>query len=664
MSFMLNLWRRDDRPLQFLAVGVGLGLFVLLAGLWFVQIAFASRFENNLRKQSFRTVAIAPVRGKILDRNGRALAENRPRYNADLYLEGLQRQFDDQYASLSAAYRQRMPAVAAGGKHPALKAAVRRQLQLAADCDVVGGISAQVTAALNEPTSFDTNRFLKHYTEYPYVPYPILSDLTPRQVAIFAEQFSGQSSIELETQPVRFYPYGTTAAHLLGFVQRKDPEASFRYSLPNYEGRSGIEKMFDDALRGQTGVKSVLVNNLSYRQREEIDSPSEPGDDVYLTIDLNVQRTAEAALASAIANVRGAAVVLDIRNGDILAMASSPTFDPNNFIPAPTPAEWERLNNPELSPQLNRAIGGAFAPGSTFKIVTAIACLENGLNPNEIFDSPGAYQAPGTRHVIADTAGPGKFDFNRAFYRSSNTYFIEKGIKYAGLRKLLEVARRFHLGEKTRLGPQEVAGYVPAPSEASQAALQHSLADVCIGQEITVSPLQMAVFTAAIANGGVLFWPRVVEKLHHVDSDTYEELVAPGRIRDHVAINPEHLALIRHAMVQDTEVSDPLLGNGTAFDAFHNRQDKSPLLPGFRVAGKTGTAEVKGSDRTPYKTTWFVSYGPFENPRYAVVVMVDHGISGGLSCAPAAEKIYAALLKMEQGGGPARGMVAAMSGRN
>jgi len=659
MTFIFNLLNRDERPLRVLTIIVASGLFILLAGLWLVQIAFGSRYQDNLKRQSFRTVAIPPVRGKILDRNGQALAANRPRYNAVLYLEDLQREFDDTYVGVANAYRRQQPELAKGGKRVALKGTVRQELKLEAYCDVVEGISARVGGALGAAVPFDTNRFLQHYTEYPYVPYQILPDLAPRQVAVFAEQFSGQPSVELETQPVRFYPYGSLAAHLLGYVLRKDPEASFRYSLPNYEGRSGIEKMFESDLSGQTGVKSVLVNNLSYRQHEEIDTPSEPGGDVYLTIDLGVQRAAEAALDSVMPNTRGAVVVMDVRNGDILAMCSSPTFDPTEYVTGTSPAEWARLSDPDLAPQMDRAIGGAFAPGSTFKIITSIACLEEGLNPNEEFDSPGYYEAPGSHHRIGDTAGPGIFDFKRAFYKSSNTYFIHYGMR-VGLRKLLEVAKRFHLGEKTHLGLPERSGFVPPPGEMAQSELQHSLADVCIGQEITVTPVQLAGMISVIANGGRLFWPRVVEKIRPADSDTFEQVVAPGRVRDTVQINPEHLALIRQAMVMDTETHNSDTDKGSAYDKFHDPHTGAPILGNFRVAGKTGSAEVKGGEHMPYKTTWFTSYGPFEDPRYAVVVMVDHGSFGGISCAPVAVKVYQALIKMEQTPPPApiRGMVA------
>jgi penicillin-binding protein 2 len=252
------------------------------------------------------------------------------------------------------------------------------------------------------------------------------------------------------------------------------------------------------------------------------------------------------------------------------------------------------------------------------------------------------------------------FDFKRAFYKSSNTYFIHYGMN-VGLRKILSVAKRFHLGEKTQIGLPEKAGFVPNPDESALAELQHSLADVSIGQEVTTTPLQIAGMVSVIANGGTLYWPRVVDKVRAPDSDTFEQVTPPGRVRDHVQINPQHLALIRQAMVMDTETHNSDTDKGSAYDKFHDPHSGAPLLGSFRVAGKTGSAEVKGGEHMPYKTTWFVSYGPYENPRYAVVVMVDHGSFGGISCAPVAVKIYQALIKMEQATpqkAPTHGMVA------
>ena len=174
---------------------------------------------------------------------------------------------------------------------------------------------------------------------------------------------------------------------------------------------------------------------------------------------------------------------------------------------------------------------------------------------------------------------------------------------------------------------------------------ERSTPDVCIGQEITVSPLQMAVMTAAIANGGTLFWPRLVRGAVSPDTGDQREITPAGRVRDRVALNPRHLDIIRQAMLADTEHGAP--GDlGTAYLAFH--ENGAPILGDFHVAGKTGTAEVERSNRTKYHDTWFVSYGPYENPRYAVVVMVDHGAFGGDSCAPVACKIYQALIKSER----------------
>jgi penicillin-binding protein 2 len=654
--FVFDILKRDGRRLQPIAVIVGTGMLILLAGLWFVQIVFAQRFETNLIRQSFRTVRIPAIRGKILDRNGKVLAEDEPRYNAILYLEDLQDQFDAQYRQLTRLYTNGHPEAITSKGRLNLAAGVRRRLQLEADCDVVSNITYRVSTRLDEPRMLNTNGFIRHYNDYPYVPFQIVPNLSPSQVAIFSEQLSAQPALELETQPLRIYPNGALMAHLLGYVQRRDmaDDSEISFTMPDYQGRSGVERAYDEELRGQAGLKSVLVNNLNYRQRENIEAPNEPGDDVYLTIDLGLQRAVEKALAGAQSQTRGAAVVMDPRNGDILAIASAPTFDPNEFVPGHpsySPAEAERLADTKFTPEVNRAISGAYPPGSTFKIITGIACLESGLDPDEVFDSPGEYHASAT-HVIGDTAGAGKFNFERAFYRSSNTYFIHYGMM-AGLRKILEVARRFHLGEKTRIstGQEPTAGDMPMPETVGISLALSSTPDVCIGQEVTATPLQMACMLCVIANGGTLYWPRVVNCDRSHDTGEFQTLVAPGRVHDHVAINPRHLEIIRRAMLDDTEHSadgpTKAEGPGSAYAAFHH-YGRSPDLGNFRVAGKTGTAEVKSVGSKYKRITWFDSYAPYEDPRYVVVVMVEDGSFGGTTCAPVAEKIYEAILKRER----------------
>jgi penicillin-binding protein 2 len=647
--FVFDILKQDGRRVQALAGLVALGMLLLLGGLWWVQIVCAKEFDTDLKKLSFRHVRTPALRGRILDCTTNVLADDKPRYSAILHLEGLQGQFTNEFARLRKDYVRAHPEMVNSKGKVNLPASVRRDLQAEADCAVVSNITYCVSASLEEPRALNTKAFLQHYHDHPYVPFQILPDLTPRQVAILAEQWSGSPAIELETQPVREYPFKSLAANLLGYVRLRHDDsgaARFSFDMPEYQGTSGVEYVYDDKLRGQPGDNSVLVNNLSYRQREEIETHDLPGNDIYLTIDLGLQKAAEKALASVEPDVRGAVVVMDPRNGDILALVSAPTFDPNRFVEGPTQAEMERWDDPHYTPQINRAIYGAYPPGSTFKIITAIACLETGLDPNEIYVSQGYYQPPGATRRIGDEAAAGPYNLERAFYRSSNTYFIVMG--KSRIRKILEVAKRFHLGEKTGLSPrQEAAGNVPGPEKIDH-SLGMSIPDICIGQEITITPLQMAGMISVIANGGTLYVPRVVS---HARSQTgeFEELVKRGVVRDHVQINPSDLELIRRAMLADTEQAPDNLGpGGTAYPAFHRGGPGS--LGSFRVAAKTGTAEVKSPGSQFKKITWFGSYGPYEDPRYVVVVMVEDGASGGKTCAPVAEKIYEAILKREHPG--------------
>jgi penicillin-binding protein 2 len=651
--FVFDMLRQEGRRLQVLTGVVALGMLLLLGGLWWVQIVCAKQFETDLKRHSFRHVRTPALRGRILDRDGEVLADDKPRYNAILHLEDLQSQFTDQLALLRTNYGRMHPETVNSKGKVNLPASVRQELQLESYCAVVSNITYRVSTSLQKPRALNTKGFLQHYHDHPYVPFQIVPDLSPRQVAILAEQWSGDPAIELETQPVRDYPWHSLAANLLGYVRPRRNDsggAKFSFDMPDYQGTSGVEYVYDNTLCGQPGDNSVLINNLNYRQREEIETPDLPGNDIYLTIDLDLQKAAEYALAhySGQANVRGAVVVMDPRNGDILAMVSAPSFDPNLYaLGNITREEQERLDDPKYTPQVNRALSGAYPPGSTFKIITAIACLETGLDPNEIYDSPGFYKASSTAKPIGDEAAAGPYDLERAFYRSSNTYFIVMGI--TRIRKILEVAKRFHLGEKTGLSPrQEVAGYIPGPEMAGH-SLGMSIPDICIGQEITTTPLQMAGMISVIANGGTLYVPRVVSHARAPETGEIEELVERGRVRDHVQINPRDLALIRHAMLEDTEHPPDSMGlGGTAYSQFH--RGGQALLGNFRVAGKTGTAEVKSPGSHFRKITWFDSYGPYEDPRYVVIVMVEDGSFGGTTCAPVAEKIYEAILKREHSG--------------
>ena len=626
--------KKNDPQLRVVAWVVVSGLFVLLAGLWYVQVVSSGRYQENQKNQSFRTVRLPALRGKILDRNGAELAENQPSYNLSLYLED---------HALRAQIQKQFQTTKAGRK---LTRAASSELGRATRYLVVSNAVQELSRLLQQPITLEEARFQTHYEQSLALPLPVVKGLNALQIARFQENSSNPPGLDLEIQPLRVYPRGAAAAHVIGYLKRnedsaEEEDAFFNYRLPDYTGISGIEAMFNEQLRGRAGAKSVLVNNLGYRQSENVWTPVEAGQNVFLTIDLAVQKAADQALAEVRtrhARTLGAAVVLDVRNGDVLALASSPTFDPNQYIRGLTHPEWAVLSDPEQRPLLNRAVYGGFPPGSIFKMVVGLAALEAGFNPTNVFRSPG-YAMVGNRH-IADTAPAGDYDFRRAFKLSSNTYFIDCGLG-TGVDKILAMGQRLHFGERTGVPlRQDSPAILPTREwqrENMTAWRDGDTANLCIGQgEVLVTPLQVAVMTAAVANGGKVLWPRLVEKVQAQElvETAVVKAASPAQVRDELPVSARTLEIMRAAMLADVEDND---GTG-----------RSAAVPGFRVCGKTGTAQLMKGRVVVDHVTWFASFAPYENPRYAVVVMVESGSSGGGTCAPAARKIYEALQKREK----------------
>jgi len=652
--------RKGDRDLQLLAVGVLGGMGILLASLWYLQVISAKRYRADLQGQSFRAVRVPATRGKILDRNGHALADNRPCYNVNLYLEELRRDFFFHYTN------RVKPGFVQANPKTKLTRAVTDELQRQARHQVVSNYLAHVSGVIQQPRFLLEKEFHRHYDQKRSLPLPLLTDLSFQQVAMFAEKAPNLSSLALEAQPLRVYrhksaSHASAAAHLVGHLEKYDSTndnelaTQFRLlRLPDYRGSKGIEKAFDSELRGKPGIKLVLVNSMQYRQSEEMWIEPEPGQNVVLTIDLAIQQAAERALAAYRdgASTRGAVVVMDANNGDILAAASSPAIDSNEFMSSLSPDRWAAMKDENLLPLFNRALYGTYQPGSTFKIITGLACLEAGLNPDETFQSKGYFQLRPRGRQWRDTAGEGAFNFRRAFCYSSNPYFQSNGVFRAGPQRIMEMGQRFGLGEPTGVTKNlEAKGYYPNHEDLRKKDggrwMPGDTANLCIGQgELTVTPLQMAVLTAAVANGGKLWQPRLVARVERQESDSKHPVVEypAGQLRGAALVNPQHLALVRQAMLDDVEYRDPLppYRRATGYKAF---------VKGMRVCGKTGTAQVFDEHgQLKEYTTWFVSFAPFESPRYVVVVVIEGGGSGGGDCCPIAEVVYQALLKIDAAG--------------
>src|SRR5256712_3381622 len=558
--------RKEDGQLQVLSICVLSGLGLLLLGLWYVQVLSAKRYKNPQISQSFRAVRIPAIRGKILDANGVVLAENRPSYNVNLYLDELRPYFQTQYSN---AKNRVLDELKKSGAHSRLSREQIIHLGRQTRYQVVSNFFLQVTSALQAPQTLNEQQFLQHYDQRLFLPMPVLAGLTPQQTALFVEQAGNFPGFDLDVQPVRVYPHHAAAAHLLGHLQRDDSaddeDVFFNYRMPDFRGVVGVEGVLDEPLRGRTGVKSVLLNSLGYRQAENTWAPAEAGQNVFLTIDLMIQKAAEQALRSAPVPYsgppRGAVVVMDPRTGDLIAMASNPAYDPNDLVQHLSPEKAEYLNDPALRPQINRAMQENYAPGSIFKIVVGLAGLEAGtLDPEETYHSPGYYELVRGQKPIGDPAGPGDFKFRRALVKSSNSYFIHEGLKL-GVDRIVEIGKRFHLGERTGILPhQEAAGILPTREWRKEnlggAWFDGNTANISFGQgEIAVTPLQVAVMISAIANGGKLLWPRLVARTEPQDPFSDEPPVSfpAGRIRGQLNVSKRSLDIVREGMAADVE---------------------------------------------------------------------------------------------------------------
>jgi penicillin-binding protein 2 len=629
---VIDEMKKNDTALRTLSIVVLAGMGVLIVSLWYLQVVSSKKFQESLRTQSFRTVRIPSLRGKICDVNGVILAESRPTYNITLYLDELSRYFQGEF--------QRMTR---GRK---LNKAERAAYAMTARFNVVSNLTQRLGEQLHQPLRLDATKFHQHYERSLVLPMVVLDDVPPATIAQFMEQPNRIPGFDLEMQPLRYYPNKSTAAHVLGFLQHStaienDEDSFFNYRLPDYTGIIGVESVFDQELRGKAGAKSVQVNYLGYRQSEMVWSDAEVGRNLFLTIDTRVQQAAEKALRGVSAQARGAVVVMNPRNGDILALVSAPAFDPNLFIPHMAPENWAVLNDEDNLPTLNRATFGSYAPGSIFKIIVALTCMESRvMTPEEVIYCEGYYQLG--RRRIDDLAPPGNYDFRKAFKLSSNAYFIHYGLK-AGIDSLMDMGQRFGLGQRTGIPTrQEVGGFYPSKEslqrrkERGEIWRDGDTANLSIGQgDITVTPLQMAIMTSAIANGGKVYHPRLVARLQSQDADNPVVITnyPSGQLRNDIHVNPKNLEVIRSAMLADVEDRD---GTG-----------RQAAVAGMKVCGKTGTAQVKKNGVLVRHDTWFVSFAPYDAPRYVVVVLVEGGGSGGGTCAPVAQKVYSLLQQLE-----------------
>lgn len=581
--------RRTDRvykPRIVLLTGGMLLAFLLLGvSLWRLQVAKVSQFESRQQIQSLRRVRLPGIRGKIYDRNGLCLADNRPVYSIALFLED-----------------------------------VRRAGPWSRTVDGAMQVIDQVAAVTGLKPAVSRKEIMTHIRLRLPLPLVLWNDISAGSIARLAELGHDIPGVDIYTQATRVYPYSPYTSHLLGYVGRADPdslyeEERYSYYLPEMGGRAGLEKLFDPFLRGEAGGMLVQIDVSGYRHGELAHRSPKPGGDLRLTLDMEVQLLAH----KAIGKHKGAVVVLDPNNGDVLAMLSSPGFDANRFVPYITSKEWNLLSNDPGKPLLNRAVAGVYPPGSTFKPLVGLAAAS--LNPEAartVYDSPSVFRIGGR---VVHTTGHGEVDMREALKYSANVYFFKTALA-CGPEPILNAVKAVGLGEKTGVEVDfEQSGVVPDPAWQKANKTGWSDGDTCnlaIGQGyLGTTPIQMAMVTATIANGGYLYRPRLVQAYREPGSAEY--LSNPGQRIGKMDWSESALITVRGGMHDVIMEKD---GTG-----------KRAAVEGFDFAGKTGTAEygVKGEGS---KHTWMIAFAPFDNPQYAVAFLVEDGISGGQTVGP------------------------------
>lgn len=611
-----------------------LGFSGLVFRLWYVQIARGAEYTARIGNRSQVSVRIPAVRGEILDRNGVKLVENRASFEVDFYLPDMVRAYRESKGSL--------PMVSYRGR-------VHNMPRDLKEADVVKIVSEEVIPRLEElgvAEDYNANALQIHYRTNQEVPYSYRQDLEFGQMAVFSEKNLGLPGVNVTVKPVRWYVYGSLAAHLLGYVGMpndfdKLPDLkNFNFYEPDMEGKAQVELYMNEYLKGQPGAR-ILQRNVKGVIEGEVNR-KEPmqGNNVFLTIDARIQYFAEQALRAV---GRGAAVVVNPQNGDILAMASVPSYDPNVFIPSIPSLDWKELTNDETNPLLNRAIS-AYAPGSTYKIPVALAGLRAGVG-NRTFTCSGGvtYGDKYMKCWIADKGGShGTLGLSDAIKHSCNAFFYQYG-NAATIEQIDAVGNMLGLGQKSGIPLSgEAPGVLPGKewlaSINPQARWTSGLtANTSIGQgDVLATPLQMAMVASAVANGGTVYYPRLIDRVIAQDGTVVAQ--DPARVRSNLitdaGLTAEQIEKVRRGMWKVVNE-----GGGTAGRA---------RIKDFEVAGKTGTAQFTRSG-VKDNHTWFISFAPYEDPRYAVVTFVQGAKSGGGVSAPIAAKILEDILNMEKG---------------
>ncbi len=575
---------------------------VLVGRLWYLQISKGDEYAALSENNRIRVREIVAPRGDILDRNGKMIITNRPCFNIVWNKED------------------------------------------APDPDLV---IKRLAAILNIDISELLDRIRESSGIPRHVPVRLKEDIDWSTLVYIENHRFDLPGISIEALPVREYLYGNCASHIIGYLgqinkkELQDPHNQ-NYHGGEQIGKTGLERIFENELRGEKGQRYVEVDVHGMEQKQLKNQDPLPGNDIQLTLDLDLQLIAEKALEGK----AGAVVTMDVNNGKVLTLASSPPLQLNEFLGGISSREWQaHLDNP-LHPLLNKAIQGQYPPGSTYKIVTALAGLsEKVITPETIFYCPGSMTLHGRRYSCWKSSGHGAVNLNRALAESCDVYFYQVGQK-VGINNLAAYAHSLGLGKKTGINLEhEKGGLIPTKNwklkHRGEPWQEGETISASIGQGFNLAtPLQICRMMATAANGGVLYKPMLIQAILDPEGKTIKHF--EPMVTGHALGTEKYLEEIKKGLV-------------SAVNDKHGTGEKARFAA-FKVGGKTGTAQVVRlaqyrsvpEDKVPYKYrdhAWFTCFAPAEKPEIAIAVVVEHGGHGGSAAAPMARKILAEYFK-------------------
>jgi len=598
---------RQNLPFTRLLVLSGvilLGLCALGFKLYLEQIRRTQSHNSRISRQSIRMIRHPALRGRIYTSDFQLLADNVPVYNVYLYL-----------------------------------AEMRRPGSMRKTLDHIEAVIARIAEVTGRENTVTRDDIIRHINIKPGLPFVPFENLNVGEIARANTVAMTVEGVAITPETARIYPFGQMAAHLIGYTQLRDPAQAadrrdYFYYLPDQVGVSGLERAYNQlpgeiglqSVRGLCGIPgydSVRVDHRGFVDQVLGGEAPLNGNSLITTLDFDAQRVAENILSGQ----EGAFVLLDADTGEVLAMASSPTFNLSDFSPVRNNANVNKLRDAPMSPQFNRALLGGYMPGSIIKPLVSLAILNDGISPAETVECTGRTHIGNSS--IGCTGQHGQVDLELGLERSCNAYFTVRGMEL-GLEKIRAIMEAAGFGSTSGIGLAETAGLLPGPKAKGSRWTAFDNALVSIGQgTIKVSPLQAAVYVAALANGGKVMYPTLLHEIR--DPQGVLLYSAAPRLRRRLPVTQSQLEIVKQGMHR---VVNAPRGSG--------RQAQMKQLT---LYGKTGSAE-RGPRHNRRKDTFFACFTYHEGKTYAALLLVADGDSGGSTCAPLMRRFFSDWLNL------------------